>query len=355
MPSTFFTGFPGFLGSELLPRVLLRTDDVAVCLVQPKFRPLAEERTRQLVVRFPELAGRVELIEGDLTEPLTHVDTTDIRDIYHLAAIYDLSVSRDLAMRVNVTGTERVLDLAERAPRLRRLHYVSTCYVSGRHQGAFHEHDLEGAREFNNFYEETKYLAEVAVRRRMASVPTTVYRPSVVVGDSRTGETQKYDGPYFVIQWLMRQPRIALLPVVGDPSRYTFNVVPRDFVITALSELSARNDNAGQTYALADPSPLTVDATIDVIAEATGRKVVRIPMPKTLAKRAIDHMPGVYRLMRIPSSAVDYFVHPTTYTTAAASRHLADSGITVPRFSEYAHKLVEFVRTHPEVGSKAMA
>jgi nucleoside-diphosphate-sugar epimerase len=352
--SIFFTGFPGFLGSELLPRVVLRTEHDAVCLVQPKFRALAEERAQQLVKVHWALANRIHLVEGDLTQALDHVDVDDVREIYHLAAVYDLSVPRDLGMRVNVTGTQRVLDLAERAPRLDRLHYVSTCYVSGRYPGLFTEEDLEQGQSFNNYYEETKQLAELEVRKRMDRVPATVYRPSVVVGDSQTGATQKFDGPYFVIQWLMRQPRIAVLPVVGRPSRYRFNVVPRDFVIRALTHLSGLTTNAGKTYALADPRPMTVDETIDTIAEATQRKVVRIPMTKGLAKGALRYVPGVYRLLRIPAPAVDYFVHPTTYDTRNATADLAAAGIVAPAFRDYAPRLVEFVRAHPEIGSAAM-
>jgi nucleoside-diphosphate-sugar epimerase len=352
--SIFFTGFPGFLGSELLPRVLSRTDDVALCLVQPKFRAVAEERARQIAVGHPALANRIRLVEGDLTQPLDAIAADDVREIYHLAAVYDLAVSRDVGMRVNVTGTTRVLDLAERAPRLERLHYVSTCYVSGRHPGLFTEDDLEKGQAFNNFYEETKQLAEVEVRRRMSRIPATIYRPSVVVGDSATGATQKFDGPYFVMQWLMRQPKIAVLPVVGRPSRYRFNVVPRDFVIAAMTYLSGLKSNAGVTYALADPEPLTVDATIDTIAAATDRKVVRIPLTKAIAKGALQYVPGVYRLMRIPPGAVDYFVHPTTYDTTHATTDLAPSGIRAPNLREYAGRLVAFARNHPEIGSAAM-
>jgi thioester reductase-like protein len=352
--SIFFTGFPGFLGSELLPRVVLRTGREALCLVQPKFRALAEERAQQLVKVHPALANRIHLVEGDLTQALDHVDVDDVREIYHLAAVYDLSVARDLAMRVNVTGTQRVLDLAERASRLERLHYVSTCYVSGRYAGVFTEDDLEKGQSFNNHYEETKQLAEIEVRKRMDRVPATIYRPSVVVGDSRTGATQKFDGPYFVIQWLMRQPRVAVLPVVGRPTRYRFNVVPRDFVIRAITHLSGLTTNAGKTYALADPRPMTVDETIDTIAEATQRTVLRIPMTKGLAKGALNHLPGVYRLMRIPAAAVDYFVHPTVYDTRNATTDLAVAGITTPEFRDYAPRLVEFLRAHPEIGSAAM-
>ena len=354
MSSLFLTGFPGFLGSELLPRVVLRTDHDAVCLVQPKFRALAEERAERLVKVHPALANRIHFVEGDLTEPLDHVDVSDVREIYHLAAVYDISVPRDVAMSVNVTGTRRVLDLAERAPRLDRLHYVSTCYVSGRHPGVFTEDDLETGQTFNNHYEETKQLAEVEVRKRMDRVPATVYRPAVVCGDSETGATQKFDGPYYVMQWVMRQPRIAVLPVVGRTSRYTFNVVPRDFVIRAITHLSGLTTNAGKTYALADPHPLTVDETIDTIGEATGRRILRIPLTKGIAKGALKYVPGMYRLLRIPPAAVDYFVHPTTYDTRHATADLAAAGIVAPRFRDYAPRLVEFARAHPEIGSTAM-
>jgi nucleoside-diphosphate-sugar epimerase len=354
LATIFFTGFPGFLGSELLPRVVLRTGHDALCLVQPKFRALAERRAAELIALHPALANRIHLVDGDLTQALSHIDASGVVEIYHLAAVYDLAVARDLAMRVNVTGTQRVLDLAERAPQLQRLQYVSTCYVSGRHAGVFTEDDLEKGQSFNNYYEETKYLAEVEVRARMSRIPSTVYRPSVVVGDSTTGATQKFDGPYFVMQWLMRQPRLAVLPVVGRPSRYTFNVVPRDFIMRALTYLSGLSTNAGRTYALADPKPLTVDETIDTLAAATGRHVLRIPLTKGIAKGALQYVPGMYRLMRIPPVAVDYFVHPTTYDTRYATEDLAPAGITAPGLRSYAAQLVAFARAHPEIGSAAM-
>jgi len=344
----FFTGFPGFLGSELLPRILARRSDaIAHCLVQPKFAALARERAAP----FGE---RVRIVEGDLTARI-HADAGDVVEIWHLAAVYDLAVSESVGRAVNVEGTKNVLDFAERCGRLERLHYVSTCYVSGRYEGRFREDDLEVRQSFNNFYESTKYLAELEVRKRR-ELPVTIYRPSVVVGDSRSGATQKFDGPYVVIQWILRQPQnFSLLPVVGRPRDYRFNVVPRDFIIEAIDYLSAHPAALGRCYHLADPAPLTVDETIEAIAAATGHRVVRVPLPASVAKGAIDYVPGVYRLMRIPSPAVDYFVHPTDYDTTHATRDLAGSGISVPRFADYAKNLVEFVRQHPEIGAKGMA
>jgi thioester reductase-like protein len=336
----FFTGYPGFLGTALLPRVLRRIPGgTAVCLVQSKFASLARERSR-------EFGDRVRIVEGDIAAPIS-VPAGDIIEIYHLAAVYDLSVRRDLGMRVNVDGTRNVLDFAEKCSSLRRLHYISTCYVSGRHDGVFGEDDLDVGQQFNNFYEETKFLAEVEVRRR-TQLPSTIYRPAVVVGDSRTGETQKFDGPYYVMQWILRQPRAAMLPVVGRPARYRFNVVPRDFIIDAIDFLSGGQPPSAVCYQLADPSPLTVDEIIKAIAQATGQKIIRIPLPLSIASLGAP-------LLRIPSAAVNYFTHPTTYDTTNAQRDLAGSGISVPRLTDYLPRLIEFARAHPEIGAAGMA
>lgn len=362
MNTILFTGFPGFLGSELLPRVLAREPDaVALCVVQRRFLPLARERLRRLESREPALRGRVTLVEGDIVEANLGLRDADaikgrVTAVYHLAALYDLSVAREIAMRVNVQGTERVLHFSAQCRKLRRLHYVSTCYVSGRHEGVFRESDLDVGQTFNNHYEETKYLAEVAVRRMMrAGMPATIYRPSIVVGDSVTGETQKYDGPYFAMQWLLRQKRLAVMPVIGRPAATEFNVVPRDFVVDAIVHLSGLSESRGATYALADPEPLTVDEILRAMAAITERTMLRVPLPLGMAKWSIERMPGVFELLRIPSTAVDYFVHPTRYDTGAASAALSGTGITCPRFVEYGPALVRFMRDHPEIGSAAMA
>ena len=337
----FFTGYPGFLGSALLPRILTRdASATAVCLVQPKFAALARERAR-------ELGDRVHILEGDITAPI-NFSPADVAEIYHLAAVYDLSVARDTGMRVNVNGTRNVLDFAERCTSLKRLHYMSTCYVSGRHDGVFREEDLDVGQRFNNFYEETKFLAEVDVRKR-THIPSTIYRPSVIVGDSRTGATQKYDGPYYLIQWIARQPRIAIVPVVGRTTRYRFNVVPRDFIVGAIDYLSgALPAPAAPCYQLADPEPLTVDALLSLLAAATDRKIIRIRLPFAIAKLGAP-------MLRIPPAAVNYFTHPTTYDTTNAQRDLAGSGVSLPRFSDYASRLIEFFRAHPDIGAAGMA
>jgi hypothetical protein len=119
--------------------------------------------------------------------------------------------------------------------------------------------------------------------------------------------------------------------------------------------LSGLARSRGATYALADPEPLTVDALLRAMAEHTERTMVRVPLSLGMAKWSIERIPGVYELLRIPSTAVDYFVHPTRYDTSAATAALSGSGIACPRFTDYAPALVRFMRAHPEVGSAAMA
>ncbi|KAA1249211.1 SDR family oxidoreductase [Mycobacterium simiae] len=357
--TVLMTGFPGFLGSALLPGILTRTDSTAICLVQSKFAALANQRVAELSSADPSLRGRIELVEGDITQPglgLAAATLSEVTEAWHLAAAYDLAVAREVAVRINVDGTRNVLNALENCPKLTRLHYFSTCYVSGRYAGPFSEDDLEVGAPFNNFYEETKHLAEADVRRRMsAGMPATIYRPAIVVGDSRTGETQKFDGPYFIMQWLLRQPRYAILPVAGDPTTTRVNVVPRDFVVDAVNYLSGLSVSAGRTYNLADPQPLTVDEMTAVLARVIGRELVKVRLPRKLAKAALAHVPGVYRLMRIPPEAVDYFAHPTFYLTDHCRADLANAPVTgPPPFASYVDRLVQFMRCHPEVGSAAM-
>jgi thioester reductase-like protein len=360
MSTIFFTGFPGFLGVELLPRVLRRSpENRAVCLVQSRFAALARTRVREITARHPELDGRIDLVEGDITTPGLGLDdptavAAGITEVWHLAAVYDLAVAREVGMRINVDGTRHVLDFTEQAPNLARLQYVSTCYVSGRYAGAFGEDDLDVGQVFNNYYEETKFLAEADVAaRRQGGLPTTVYRPSIVVGDSTTGATQKYDGPYFALQWLLRQKRVAVMPMIGDPTAFRFNIVPRDFVVDAITELSGQDRSKDRVYQLADPQPLTVDELIRAMAVAADRTLIRVPVTRRLAKFAVEKLPGVERVVRIPSAAIDYLTHPTHYLTG----HQADlegTGVSCPPVPRYLPALVEHMRRFPDVSSSAM-
>jgi thioester reductase-like protein len=356
------TGFPGFLGSALLPRLLARRPDTeAVCLVQHQHAVLARSRVKELEITDPHTMGRIRLVEGDITSaglglsPVERERLDGVQEVWHLAAVYDLAVAPHIARRVNVGGTTNVLGLCRELGHLRRLQYVSTCYVSGRYEGEFAEDTLEEGQEFRNHYEETKYEAELLVRKAMADgIPATIYRPGIVVGDSQTGETQKYDGPYFLATFLARQASLAVVPAVGDADAVRVCLVPRDFVVGAMDELSVLEESEGRTYALVDPDPPTVREVVSTFAQHRGARVVWVPLPLGPVHALVEHVPGMERVLGLPAEALDYFASPTTYATQNTTRDLAASGLTCPPFAGYAGRLLDFMQAHPEYDANAM-
>lgn len=362
MGKLLMTGFPGFLGSALLPRLLVRRPgSTATCLVQQRYLAAAGDRLAELAADHPGLADQVELVVGDITEPglgLTSAERAamaGVTEVWHLAAVYDLAVSEAVAHRVNVVGTANVLDVCAGLSELTRLQYVSTCYVSGRHQGQFTEHDLDVGQRFLNHYEATKFRAEVAVREAMAGgLPATVYRPGIVVGDSTTGQTQKYDGPYYLAEFLRRQFKVAVVPAVGPPDRVRMSLVPRDFVVAAMDELSVLDVSLGQTYALADPNPPTIRELVDAFANRLGRRVIWLPVPLAPATAVVGRVPGVARVLGVPAQTLAYFATPTTYSTTNTTTDLADTGLACPAFRDYADTLLDFMLSHPDIDSAAM-
>ncbi|GAA2159765.1 thioester reductase-like protein [Humibacillus xanthopallidus] len=362
MGALLLTGFPGFLGSALLPRLLARRQgDDAFCLVQDRHLDTARRRVAEIEAAHPHTAGRVRLVKGDITESDLGIDPAqadalaDVDEVWHLAAVYDLAVDEGLARRVNVDGTAHVLDFCATRPALQRLHHVSTCYVSGRYDGEFTEAHLDEGQSFLNHYEATKFDAEALVRRAMAhGLPATVYRPGIVVGDSTTGETQKYDGPYFLAAFLRRQYGIALVPAVGDVDRVRVSLVPRDFVIEAMDVLSGLERSLGRTYALTDPAPPTVRELVDTFARHLGRRVVWARLPLGVTRAAVGIVPGAERLLGLPAEALDYFASPTTYSTGNTLADLEGTGLVCPPFDSYAGRLLDFMTHHPEIDSAAM-
>ncbi len=352
------TGFPGFLGSALLPRVLLHDGvDRVLCVIQEHFREQAQARLAAIVAAHPHAEGRVELIGGDIRVAGLGLDAQSVAavdTVWHLAAVYDLHVEAELAHEVNVVGTRNVVEFSRSRPDLKRLQYVSTCYVSGAYEGVFREEDLEMGQRFQNHYEETKYEAEKIVRAAMAEgLPATIYRPGVVVGDSGTGQTQKFDGPYFLAHLLQMQPGVAVVPQVADPDGVVFSTVPRDFVIDAMDALAQMEVSRGKTYALTDPNPPTVREMVDTFADHLGRRVMWLPLPMGLASRLLG-LPGLENLLGIPAETLDYLGFPTRFDTTNASTDLIGTGITCPAFADYAPNLIRFFRDNPDTTSAAM-
>ena len=351
--SIFLTGFPGFIATRLVER-LAKHETQFFLLVQPQFVDLAMREIEEIAEHTDTPLEAYSIVEGDITQPSMGISNADLEtiqvettDVFHLAAAYDLAVAKDVAFSVNFEGTKHVNDFVHSVRNLRRYNYVSTCYVAGKREGVIRENELEHNAGFRNYYEETKYLAELEVEQMKATLPVTIYRPSVVVGDSQTGETAKYDGIYYLINYVRKAPQLLRVINVGN-GNVRLNLVPVDFVVDAIAALSTDPAAVGKTIAIADPAPLTTSELFDVIAkELTGRKSEFNPPPNLtewfLGTRVSPKLTG------LPHHGVPYFFISQTYDTTVAKGLLRKHDIACPRFPNYVGKLLEFVDEFPKL------
>jgi thioester reductase-like protein len=271
----FVTGFPGFIATRLVKR-LAKEGARFILLCQPALLAIAKTEVHAIANETGVELDRFRIVAGDITEPnlgLSAAELESVRQetstVFHLAAIYDLEVAEDVATRVNVAGTRNVNNFVRSISQLKRYHYVSTCYVAGKREGLIREAELEHHAGFRNHYEETKYAAEMTVEALKSELPVTIHRPSVVCGDSHSGETKKYDGIYYLIHYLRKWPAGLTLLNIGN-SQVCLNLVPIDFVIEAMVGLAKDDQAIGATVQLADPAPLTTHQLFNEISKAVG-------------------------------------------------------------------------------------
>jgi thioester reductase-like protein len=346
----FFTGFPGFIGTRVV-RALLESDPKlrVAALVEAKMGDRAREAAAKLD------AGRIEILEGDIADRKLGLSDDQLERLraettiaYHLAAIYDLAVPLAIAQRVNVDGTGNVLELCASCERLERLNYVSTAYVAGDRTGVVYEHELVFGQRFKNHYESTKYQAEVWVRDAMGDVPVTVYRPAIVVGDSGTGETQKFDGPYYMLRTISRSMKMGgRIPQFGA-SEAPFNVVPVDFVVDALTAVAADPATVGQTLHLVDPEPISAKDLMTTLAQAYAGKQPSYKVPPKAVELSLRTKTVRKAFSGAPPESIVYLNHPVRFDTRRATDLLARHGVRCPRFDEYVGPIVEFFKDHED-------
>jgi thioester reductase-like protein len=349
--TVFLTGFPGFIASRLVRR-LARDEGRLLLLVQPAFA----ERARLEVKNIAEESGRsisdFVILSGDITRPdlgMLPADRETARAestiVFHLAAIYDLAVRRDLALQVNVEGTRNVNQFARSLLHLRHYHYVSTCYVAGKRTGRILENELKHQAGFRNYYEETKYLAELDVAALKSELPVTIHRPAVVVGDSRTGETAKYDGIYYLIHYLLKWPSALSTFNIGNID-VALNLVPVDFVVAGMSALARDKAAIGKTIQLADPEPLSTRQLFDSISRCIAGRESRITLPAALVQTSLM-LPHAPKITGLPHSAVPYFFLKQTYDAAEAGALLKPHGVVCPPFESYVQTIIDYAVRHP--------
>ncbi len=347
METLLVTGFPGFIGTRLVRRLLADAPEARiVALVEPRMA----ERAREVAGGI-EGSERVTVQPGDIADPLLGVDdatyerlVAQTTEIHHLAAIYDLAVPDALAERVNVLGTQHVVALARRAERLRRHHYVSTAYVAGWRSGRVFEHELAAGQTFKNHYESTKFAAEVIVRGSLDEVPTTIYRPAIVVGDSDTGGTQKFVGPYYLLRTISRLHGRPL-PQIGNGDA-PFNVVPVDFVVDAIAAGRADEQVSGRTLHLVDPEPMSSAALMRLLAREYAGREPSYRIPPWLVEQSLRLAPVRAMLGGTPRQSIIYLNHPVAFDTENADGLRERHGLRTPVFADYVGPIVRYFREH---------
>jgi nucleoside-diphosphate-sugar epimerase len=349
----FVTGFPGFIASRLLRR-LARDSKRFLLLVQPAFVVRAQAEIANIAAQTGRPDSDFTLLSGDITAPDLGMSPADLATaraettiLFHLAAVYDLAVAQSLALSVNLDGTHNVNAFARSLPGLRHYHYVSTCYVAGKRTGRILETESRHNAGFRNYYEETKYLAELEVEALKSELPVTIHRPSVVCGDSRSGETAKYDGVYYLIHYLRKWPAVLSTLNIGN-SDVALNLVPVDFVVEAMATLAREPRSIGKTVQLADPSPLTTRELFNTIARCLAGKGSRFALPAALVHTSLM-LPLAPKLTGLPHSAVPYFFLKQNYDTAQATELLKSHGVSCPPFNSYVETIVDFAKRHPKL------
>lgn len=352
------TGATGFVGGEVLARLLADGERPVYVLVRARSAKEARTRLKRTIVSLLgsyEPWGRQAIaVAGDLTTPglaLTGARREWLaertREIVHCAASVSFTLGIDESRAINVAGTSRLLDLAalcDRRGGLDCFTHVSTAYVAGTHHGLFAESDLDVGQGFRNAYERSKFEAEVLVRRRSGSLPVQVLRPSIVVGDSRTGWTPAFNVIY---QPLRAFARGSYRAIPAD-TRAPVDVVPVDYVADAIVALAGR---PGATYHLtAGERASSVGELIELAARGLDRPAPRIVSPR-LYQRTIH--PVLLRTasdagrtaMRRSEAYFPYFSIPTTYDDARTRAALAPHGLEPPPLPSYFPRLLDFART----------
>lgn len=360
----FVTGATGFIGRRLVAALLARP---ATGTVYALVRESSRQRLLDLAATL-EGGQRLVPVTGDLTERALGVDVAElgsVTHVVHLAAVYDLTASEEANHRANVVGTSNVIDLVAQLDGA-WLHHVSSIAVAGEYAGRFTEADFDLGQRFGSPYYETKFAAEKLVREQK-SAPYKVYRPSAVVGDSRTGEMDKIDGPYYFLPAITRMAALpARLPLPSFDLGAT-NVVPVDYVVEAMAHLMHVESPSGSTYHLASPRPQSLNEVYNAFAGAAGAPRVALVAPRPAsavlrragallgraADAALSRIPGgreaagaVLTELGVPPEVLPHLDMAVDFDTTATRQALAGSGIRLPELADYAPALYRYWAEH---------
>ncbi len=345
--NVLITGATGFIGKRLLKSLLESGDRVFILT-----RKHSVNKLKSLLNSIEEKKRlNIHSVKGDIRDKNVINNKRElerikgeITDVYHLAAVYDLGIDKETARAVNVNGTKNILNLARSIKNLNSFNHVSSIAVAGDFNGTFYEYNFDEGQRFSNWYAWSKFESEKTVRNNFGYIPVRIFRPGAVIGDTRTGEMDKIDGPYYII--LLLTLGVHFITPVSDES--TVPLVPVDFVVNAINYLSRKPETINRTFCLTDPNPPTYSDFIDIVCEKLETfkplkkmnlkpilPVLEYPMKSKIVK-------AISSLVDIPVEGLTYAFIDTKYDTKNTLKFLSDSGIKCPEFVHYSDKIVEY-------------
>jgi NAD(P)-dependent dehydrogenase (short-subunit alcohol dehydrogenase family) len=358
----FVTGATGFIGKRLVRKLLERKGSVVYFLIRKE----SEDKIPALREYWGSTAARTVPVFGDLTSKKLGVSAEDVKKLkghvdhfHHLAAVYDLSADEESQIAVNIEGTRNTVEFAK-AIDAGHFHHVSSIAAAGLYEGVFREDMFDEAENYEHPYFLTKHESEKIVRKE-CKVPWSVYRPAMVVGDSRTGEMDKIDGPYYFFKLIQRMRQILppWMPAVGLEGGRV-NIVPVDFVVDALDHISHKTNIAKQCFHLVDPVGYRVGDVLDIFSRAAHAPKMGLFInaallgfiPKSVKKGLMAVAPvrrirsAVLKDLGLPEDILTFVNYPTRFDNRDTTAALKGSGIEVPNLKDYAWRLWDYWERH---------
>jgi NAD(P)-dependent dehydrogenase (short-subunit alcohol dehydrogenase family) len=358
----FVTGATGFIGRRLVKKLLERKGSVVHFLMRKE----SEDKIGSLREYWGVTAARAVPVFGDLTAKKLGVSADDVKKLkgqvehfYHLAAVYDLGADEESQIAVNIEGTRNTVEFAKSID-AGQFHHVSSIAAAGLYEGVFREDMFDEAENYDHPYFLTKHESEKIVRKE-CKVPWTVYRPAMVVGDSRTGEMDKIDGPYYFFKLIQRIRQLLppWMPAVGLEGGRV-NIVPVDYVVDALDHISHKPDINKRCFHLVDPVGYRVGDVLDLFSRAAHAPKMNLFInaallgfiPKSVKKGLMAVAPvrrirnAIMKDLGLPEDILAFINYPTRFDSRESEAALKGTGIVVPNLRDYAWRLWDYWERH---------
>jgi len=340
--TVLITGFPRLLARGLAIQALSASPQRNVALFvtaddEQSLREWIQERLPEKTKRIRVLVGQATTVDLGLSGREIHSLRRSVTHIFH--AVSDLAAPTRLQQQ-HLLHLNRLLILARDCPYLSRFCFFSSSFISGDRSGVIHEEDLDLGQKFRTPFERNMVNAEHILRAAMPRIPITIFRPSSMIGHSRTGDAKGLtEGPSYLLSLMLRLP--TEIPVYLPGSGIgPFNIVPVDYVVHASWALAHHQAAMGRTFHLTDPNPMSAKQAFELLADIANRPAPRfgtlvVGMAKKVLRRSrLGHVLPVTRVL------VGDLTDDVTYDCAGTLELLADTDIRCPPFSDYADILV---------------